>query len=94
MQVLLGGDSDRSVLLARQGYSVQRLETGQRSPGPGRPHQNCRLRHVQGGDYGRQDDQDVLRHTGLHSTGGEFSNEPYSNSCYVTTTLIMMWRGL
>jgi len=49
---------------------VQRSQAGQRDAGRRGTHQDRRLRNVQGGHRRRPNDENVLRHAGLHRSRG------------------------
>merc|ERR1719461_2740378 len=57
--VLRSGDSNWYYLPPFLGCRLQRLEAGQHHAGSGRPHQDCRLRYVQG-EHGECNYEDIL----------------------------------
>lgn len=71
LQFLRVRDSNRLVLLALARHCLSRSQTRQRPVGSGRSHKNRRFRNVQGGHHRRQDNQNLLRHTRLHSARGK-----------------------
>lgn len=68
-QLLCRRNSDRAVLPPLARYRLSRSEVGQRPLRPGRAYQDRRFRNVQRGHHGRQNNQDLLRHTGLYRAG-------------------------
>ena len=65
-RLLRGRDRHRPLLPALARNRLPRPQARQRAARPRWPHQDRRLRHVQGEHLRRQDHQDLLRDAGLH----------------------------
>jgi len=74
--------------------SCQGSEAGQRPVGSRRTHQADRLRHVQGGNDGGQDDTNVLRDTGLHRSRGTISPRGLSSPSGTTRRQLIVALAL